>query len=470
MNIHDYVFLQKNKLKQILRDLVAIPSVMGESSPEAPFGEEPKNALLKMQSCAEEMGFTVTNYENAVLCVDYLPNPDAEIELGILAHLDVVPAEGDGWETNPFELTEKDGVLYGRGVIDDKGPAVAALMALKCIMALGIPLKKGVRLIFGTNEENGSEDLEIYERYAKFPPKVFTPDGQFPVINVEKGMMRSRFYTSFGKLETYEDTHGSNIVEFSGGNAPNAVPDKAEAVLNLLPLEAVKEQIAADKSGAVFEAVPDGENVRITCRGKAAHASAPETGINAVTALIALINRLELGNQVQGGILYALERFFPHGETDGGALGLKCADESGEATAVLSVFKMRDGKCAGYIDVRFPTCTNLNEVEEKTRYSFERRANLNLELLIGNDPHVVSPDSEFVKKLLAVYEKVEGEPGSCLAIGGGTYVHNIDGGVAFGAERVGTDYHMHGDNEFVPLVELLKDAELFACAIAEICG
>ncbi len=85
-------------------------------------------------------------------------------------------------------------------------------------------------------------------------------------------------------------------------------------------------------------------------------------------------------------------------------------------------------------------------------------------------PHFVPEDSEFVQKLMNVYSEVEGEPGHCIAIGGGTYVHTVEGGVAFGVERGDTDYHMHGNDEFITEDELLKDAVLFACAIADICG
>ena len=75
-----------------------------------------------------------------------------------------------------------------------------------------------------------------------------------------------------------------------------------------------------------------------------------------------------------------------------------------------------------------------------------------------------------MQKLLRVYSDVEGEPGCCIAIGGGTYVHTVDGGVAVGVERGNTDYHMHGNDEFITEEELLKDAVLFACAIVDICG
>ena len=111
---------------------------------------------------AKEAGFSVTNYDNYVMAADLGPQP---AELDILAHLDVVPVSDSWTVTQPFEPLVKDGKIYGRGTADDKGPAVAALYAMKAIKELGIPLKKGVRLILGTDEECGSSDLEYY--YAR---------------------------------------------------------------------------------------------------------------------------------------------------------------------------------------------------------------------------------------------------------------------------------------------------------------
>lgn len=454
--IHDFIYSHEGEIKKLLGELVAIPSVMGKSSDNAPFGEEPKNALLHMEKVCREMGFSVTNYENAVLCVDYAPNA-APIELGILAHLDVVPAEGAGWKTNPFELSEKDGILYGRGVIDDKGPAVAALYALLCIKELGVPLKTGVRLIFGTNEENGSEDLEIYKKHDIFPKNVFTPDGSFPVINIEKGMIRGRFSADFSD---------SNIISIDGGTVINAVPDCASAVLQV-SREALTKAISrdiSDASGVQFTVEQENDNFLVTATGKAAHASTPEGGKNALTALISLINRL-----TGSDILRGIEKLFPFGETDGNSLGLKCSDESGALTCVFSKFALSQGSAVGQFDIRFPTCTTLSEVKEKCQKAFSENG-FSFETTLEDEPHVVPENSDFVQKLLSVYEKIEGERGYCVAIGGGTYVHNIEGGVAFGAERGDTDYHMHGDNEFVTAEELLKDAVLFAEVIAEVCG
>ena len=146
---------------------------------------------------------------------------------------------------------------------------------------------------------------------------------------------------------------------------------------------------------------------------------------------------------------------------------MKCADESGTLTCVLSRIMTEQGVINGTVDIRFPTCTNLEFVKGKLTSSLED-IGLKYKVLIGEEPHVVPEDSEFVQTLLSVYERVEGEKGHCIAIGGGTYVHNIEGGVAFGAERGDTDYHMHGDNEFITVEELLKDAVLFAEVIAEV--
>lgn len=456
--IHDYIYSRKDEIVQDLADLVSIPSVKGEPLKDAPFGAEPRNALLKMREMCEDMDFKTTVYENAILCADFCPN-DEQPELGILAHLDVVPAQKENWASNPFLLAIKNDVLYGRGVIDDKGPAVAVLWALNAVKDLNIPLKKGVRLIFGTDEENGSEDLEIYKKHDKFPPKVFTPDGSFPVINIEKGMLRSRFTGEIG---------GNFAIEFRGRNIPNAVADKAKAILRKVTSDRVNVLIEPPVEGEPspkFTVSERGNGVLISCDGKAAHASTPETGVNAVTSLLSLVSKL-----MNEEILSGLSNLFPFGETDGAALGLKCADESGALTCVLSALTITPGgEIEGTIDIRFPTCTDLESVRSKLQSALEN-IGLKYEMILGDEPHVVPEDSEFVQKLLSVYERVEGEKGRCIAIGGGTYVHNIPGGVAFGAERGDTDYHMHGDNEFITVDELLNDAVLYAHAIIEICG
>lgn len=461
--IKTYIRENRQRMLAVLEELVAVRSVKGEPAPGAPFGTGTRAALDKMVRICRNAGFDTKICYDVVGTADLLPEGCEFPSLGILCHLDVVPADGQlGWLTDPFKMCEKDGVLYGRGVIDDKGPLAAAFIAMKCIKDLGIPLKKGVRLIFGTDEENGSEDLEIYLAKDKLPENVFTPDASFPVINIEKGMMRSRF------SGTYK---GGSIISFHGGRIPNAVPDHAECVISGFSQERIEKLINLDTSGAEFTVSGyEIRDLKIECTGRSAHASTPEGGINAVTALIGLLSRLTLDSGRQSDIISGLARIFPCGETDGSSVGLRRSDEkSGDLTLVFSIFDMENGKCEGCIDVRFPVCSSLSEVENAEREAL-KTAHLTFDSYMGDEPHITDGNSEFVQTLLSVYERVEGKKGECVAIGGGTYVHNIEGGVAFGVERGDTDYHMHGANEFITVDELMKDALLFAETIAELCG
>ncbi len=162
--------------------LVSVKSVKGPAQPGAPFGAGPKAALEEALKLADELGFATRNYDGYVGLADL---NDAPTQLHILAHLDVV-GEGTGWDTDPYTCVEKDGMLYGRGVSDDKGPLCAALLAMAAVKDLG-GTAKNVKLVMGTDEESGSEDIAYYYAREPFAPYSFTPDADFPVIHIEKG-------------------------------------------------------------------------------------------------------------------------------------------------------------------------------------------------------------------------------------------------------------------------------------------
>lgn len=415
-NIKKYIHTHKDEMISLLAELVAIPSVQGDAENGCPFGSEPARALEKMLDYCKDYGFSVENIDNYAGTADFNGNEPA---LAILSHLDVVPA-GDGWSTSPFTLKQDGDKLIGRGTIDDKGPAVATVFAMRAVRELKIPLNRGVRLIFGTNEENGSNDLKYYRQKRTLPPMVFTPDGQYPIINVEKGMLR---------------------VYFSGNYQGNRI-----------------------NAGSVINAVPSictvGNN---TYLGKAAHASTPEKGENAITKFLSM-------HEADHPLLKNLATLFPHGETNGKSAGLGFSDNvSGNMTCVLSMLNTDDDILSGGIDIRFPIDKTKAEISSIiSRKLIE--AGFEINSIDGVEPHCTDSDSEFVKALLRVYERVTGEAGKCIAIGGGTYVHEIEGGVAFGAEFPETDYNMHSPNEFITVNDLLKNAEIIAEAIIEICS
>lgn len=448
---------RKDDIVSLLSELVAIPSVMGEAKPGYPFGEAPAKALVAMLDAAKALGFAVNNVDNCYGTADYLPDGTDTAELAILCHLDVVP-EGKGWSYKPFVCTEKDGILYGRGVTDDKGPAVSALYALYSVKQLGVKLSKGVRLIFGTNEENGSADIEHYLEKDKMPPMVFTPDASYPLINCEKGMARIKYSA---------DMDNGDIISICGGQVINAVPAECCAVLSVKHKNDICSYIKKNRNGCGYDIEPCGDNIKVICKGESAHASTPEKGRNSIIAMLEMLVSLELGDDTNK-LLSDILRLYPYGETDGSSLGVACEDESGALTCVLSLINAKDDKLTFSTDTRFPISMTAVQLKEKASSALSG-TDISISGFMGTDAHYASPDSFLVKTLLSVYEEQTGKKGECISIGGGTYVHEIEGGVAFGVEHPGTDYRIHGADEFVPVSELIDNTAMFANAIEKLC-
>ncbi|MGN0642243.1 MAG: Sapep family Mn(2+)-dependent dipeptidase [Huintestinicola sp.] len=448
-----------NDTVDILTKLVAVPSVLGEAKAGMPYGESCAKALHTAEDILEDLGFKVKNFGNHAITASYNDEP---AELGILCHLDVVPVN-DGWSSDPFMLTNRDGKLFGRGAIDDKGPAAAVITAMRIVKELGdmgVPVKKNFRLILGSNEENGSTDMEYYRKQESFPPMLFTPDGSFPVINIEKGMLR---YDMTGELLS---TAEKGIVEIWGGEVYNAVPDSAYAVVRGYDegeIAALCGNISCD--GVIFSVEKSNNNtIRINARGRCVHASTPEDGKNAVTAIISLLSQLDISSMFSG-----LAELFPYGETDGSSAKMKASDEkSGALTLVLSRIRSDGNTLTVGFDSRFPVTKTAEEIAS----AFDRAAEkigMRGERIIMSESHYADENSDFVRTLLSVYEDVTGKKGECLAIGGGTYVHDTENGVAFGAEHEGADNHMHGADEYITEAELLEDIVIYAEAVLRLC-
>lgn len=451
MNYSKFVKEKAPEMIKLLGHLIAYKSVMDTPQIGMPFGKEAAAALDAVLSAAKKLGFDTRNIDGYCGVADYLPEGCSDIKLGILCHLDVVPA-GEGWTLPPYFLTEKDNRLYGRGATDDKGPAVSALYALYAVRTLCPSLKHGVRLIFGTNEENGSADIAHYLTKEKMPPMVFTPDASYPVINCEKGMIR---LSLAGKLS-------DKVKGISGGDVINAVPARAKAIVGAEYLD-ILTKAAADIS-EVSVSCEDGMTA-VEFNGKAAHASIPDGGINAITGLLDFLARY-----IKDDTVCALSRLFKFGHNDGSGVGIKmCDDQSGALTAVLSLAHTEGEKLVCGVDIRFPLCGSLDMIHNKIEGALSGTG-ITLCEFNGTEPHYTDPSGELVSALLKAYKDVTGEVGECIAIGGGTYVHEIDGGVAFGVEHDGTDYHIHGADEFVPIDEFIQNTVIFAKAIEEICG
>ena len=454
---------RRQQLVEAISRLVRIRSVREEAQPGMPFGPGPAAALAEGLKLAEELGFSVKNYDNYVGAVDF---NDQETQLHILCHLDVV-GEGTGWTvTEPYEPIEVDGMLYGRGTDDDKGPVAAVLLAMQAVKDLGVPLKKNVRLLLGTDEESGSQDIAYYYSKEPYAPCTFSPDGEFPVINLEKGSYKPVFTKTWAA-----ESATPRVKELHGGFRINVLPPEAECVVAGLSAEAAQPYCdkAAAETGVTYVLTERGDDLHILCKGKGAHASTPEEGVNAITGLIHLLCALPLAKVGSTAALHALNALFPHGDYAGKALGIAQADEmSGPLTLAFSLLELNDTGLSGQFDSRVPVCANEENCKAAAEAAF---AKFGFTAEGGMQaPHYTPADTPLVSTLLKCYEQYSGRKGECLAIGGGTYVHDIPGGVAFGCAMPGFNGNMHGADEHTCIADQLTAAKIFAQAIIDLCG
>ena len=274
--------VEKNReaMVRTLQGAVRIKSEQEEALPGKPFGQGPARCLAYMLEEAEKMGFRTCNVDNPKEKCVTMQGP---FLLAVLGHLDVVP-EGDGWTRDPYG-GETDGTnVYGRGTMDDKGPTMAALYALKALKDSGVPLKRRIRILFGTNEETGSRDMQHYlEQGGEIPVCGFTPDGEYPVINGEKGIINVTF------AREYDQTGPLFLEGIKGGSAFNVVPALASAILRCEPAEGIRllEKYGEKDPKVRWEVIPEG--LKVTAQGVQAHAASPEKGENAIGRLLAAL-------------------------------------------------------------------------------------------------------------------------------------------------------------------------------------
>jgi len=449
-----------------LERLVNINSEWSEPQEGAPFGAGNAACAAAAMEIVERRGLTAKNYDYYAVTADLAPELPRQVD--ILAHLDVVPA-GDGWTvTEPFSMKLQDGKVYGRGTADDKGPALCALYAMRAIRELGLPVKKNARLVMGTDEECGSRDLRYYFQSERSAPYSLSPDAEFPMINIEKGGLNTGFHADVRAAE-----NGPRLVSLSGGLKVNVIPNKATAVLQDVTEEAVQAVIVScsDMTDVQFSCEPRADGLIVTARGRTGHASEPQKASNAITGLLQLLAKLPLTDCALHDRIRAMAALFPHNDLHGAALGVDLEDAvSGKTVLSLTIcsFSDTDG-LRGWFDCR--ACLRANDSNTTdVVYRKLRAAGFEPQDRKMYAPHYVPEDSFLVQTLLDVYEDMTGQRPKPLCIGGGTYVHRIENGIAFGCGFVDLDNRIHGADEFFTLDQILFGAKIYARAILALCG
>lgn len=442
--IDEYINKNWDLIVDDIRTLVEIPSFEEPelASPGQPFGPGPAAALDKALSIASDMGFEATNVDGFIGYADF-PGK-SETQIGIIGHMDVVPA-GPGWTFPPFEVTEKDGYLIGRGTLDDKGPVVIAMHAMKFWKDQGEELPYTIRFLFGANEETDLRDVEYYrERYAD-PAFLFTPDAEFPVCYGEKG--------GYNGTITSEPMPDRVVIEMIGGAATNAVPGEAEATI-LINTDDLK---STDK--VTVERV-DEDRVRLFATGKSAHASMPETGVNAIALIIDYLLENNIGTKKEQDWFKFEKALLDN--TDGSGVGLKTADKDFGPLTIIGGTVATENDCfVQTVDSRYPTSITGEEIQAILSEQADK-VGASVENTMLLPPFLVSPDSPVIQALLSAYNEATGQNAKPFTIGGGTYAREFTSGASFGPEMPWIEIPewvggMHGPDEGVS-EDLLKEA------------
>ncbi len=452
----------EDEIVKSVQESIRIKSVEEAPKDDMPFGEGPYRALEHSLKLGEELGFTVKNVDNYA---GHAEIGQGEEVVGVLAHVDVVP-EGSGWTYPAYGGEIHHGKIYGRGTMDDKGPAIAAMYAMKALKESGLDLKRKIRIIFGTNEETGWGGIKYYFTKEEAPTMAFTPDADFPVIYGEKGIIVFDLVQEINNL-------GSNTVEIEelvGGNAPNMVPDSAHAVIKVEDkfdfIEKHKDYIG-DKSNRIrLEEMED--RLKIIAEGVSAHGSTPEKGENAISYLLKFLGEiLDEGDMSDFIKLYNERIGFKH---NGEAIGCGFEDEeSGKLDFNPGVIKLEDGEVCLTVNIRYPIDSSGDKVYDGIR---ENLKDSSVKLIEGEGemkPLYVSKDNFLVEALMKVYREETGdEDASPITIGGGTYARAMDNAVAFGPMFPGQEDVVHQKDEYISIDHLMKITKIYAKALYEL--
>ena len=441
----------RDELIATLARWIEVPSVKDEPAPGAPFGKEVRRMLDVAMADAAALGFAPRDFDGYACDLTLGDAPEA---VAVLGHLDVVPA-GDGWQTPPFTAVIDGDKIIGRGSIDDKGPALAALYAMRAIKEAGVPLKKSIRMILGCDEESGWEDMAYYAAHADMPEVGFSPDASFPIINTEKAMLHAFINAPLAES-------GLQVKQLWTGERVNVIPGECKALLSGGADLAEKVAAYAAKVNLPYTAEVTADGVWVTAEGIPGHSAYPEGRRNAIGMMLLLMK--ELG--VEGPLLTLANAIGM--ESNGASMACACQDEvSGPLTCNMGILHLENGAITASLDMRVPITADLDQLEANARAALPGFTFLHVE---KKEPHHVPAQSELVSQLLAAYHEESGLPAYPTSTGGGTYAKVLKQGVAFGAAFPDDEDLAHQAGEYASISGLMKAAKIYANALLRLCA
>lgn len=466
MDILEAIKKEENNVVSFLSDIIKIRSILSEKvvdgANEFPFGLDIHKCFETFLNKAEVDGFTIKNVDNYGGHIDFAGTENKVI--GIPVHLDVVPVQND-WGTDPFTLVQQDGKLFGRGTVDNKGPAAAVYYALKILKENGFTPRYTYRMILGLDEETNWDGIEYYKEKVKSPDYCFVPDAEFPCVFAEKGILGFKLAKKIKKSANEK----VEITSIKGGTAMNAVAGEASAIIKGLKQDFLKKKVEEFNKrfdSAVLRCVASGKNLKIEAVGKAAHASTPEKGTCAISILLKFLWMINVDDAIADVLEFYNDNI--NSKTDGSDFGINFNDDiSGDLTMNVGMIKYDKKIFEVTIDVRYPVTFTDNDVYEKILEKI-KDTEIGVVKLLHKMPLHQNLDSPFVRTLIDTYRQITGDDTKPISIGGGTYARGFSNAVAFGPREKNEESVEHQTNEYIKKEKLFKLINIYANAIINI--
>lgn len=456
---------KKEEMISSLKQTISYPSISEETNDSTmPFGKACHDVLEYVLNLGKELGFRTKNLDH--YC-GYIEFGEGEELVGILGHLDVVPAD-DLWTHPPFSATIENNKLYGRGAIDDKGPVISSLYAMKAVMDI-VKVKKRVRLILGLNEEKSWKCISYYKLHEEAPTIGFSPDADFPCIYAEKGIL-----TMFLKQD-YSPSSPIIITDIdTNHNAINVVPKYCKVILtstsniiqtSILPF--IQEYIEKNHASIEFKLIDD-RHVEVVSHGISAHAAHPDLGKNAISHMIVFLNALWKVHHMKSSLFDFFDQAI-HLEYNGELLGIDAEDESGNLTLNVGHFSLKDNQFQIGMNLRVPVTKSLDELSSQIQnkvISYDKA--ILCEIHGKKEPLYISKEDPLVTTLCSIFNQKTGMQASPIAIGGATYARAFPNCISFGANMPGHKDMCHQVDEFIDLDIFFISSKIYAEAIYEL--
>ena len=459
--------VEEYKLEMVNKicDLIKIPSISNEEEAQEkmPFGEQCNNALEYVLQLGKELGFKTKNVDG--YC-GYIEFGEGEELIGIIGHLDVVPADETDWKiTKPFEPKIYENKIYGRGAIDDKGPTIAALYAMKIIKDT-IKINKRVRLIVGLNEEKSWKCIDYYKEHEEIPSLGFSPDADFPCIYAEKSIVHLF-------LEVANNINEKIIIEKIDcqNNALNVVPKYCECVLNITNINKeeiinnIQNYIENNQFNIQIKEI-DNNHIELISNGISSHAAHPDLGKNAISQLLLVINDIFNKYEVKNELVDFFAKYIRN-DFNGNLLEINKKDESGELTLNLGklYIKPETNTIKLGIDSRVPIDTDIEFVKRKVEEKVAEYKNLKVNFGGGIKSLFIPKDSKLITTLTEVFNEITNKNEEPITIGGATFARAFPNCVSFGANMPHEKDLCHQADENIKIDNLVISAKIYANAI-----